>query len=174
MTSGGREVDVGGEEPNCQNNAQDHPFERSLGLQTLVWWKLLVLTGKKLAFKFSTYMFEYGLLSPYVHLESTHVMNAPRPSPCLNFRQSSNSMYYCKRKREIKTGGLGTRLTQIPPQCYLGQYQLVYQECILWASKCFVIVAFPNHLMLLHKQCLHHTGPLGDTRARSGSSWRAS
>ena len=29
MTSGGREVDVGGEGPNCQNNAQDHPFERS-------------------------------------------------------------------------------------------------------------------------------------------------
>ena len=29
MTSGGREVDVGGEEPNCQNNAQDHLFECS-------------------------------------------------------------------------------------------------------------------------------------------------
>ena len=51
------------------------------GPQTLAWWKLLVLTVKKLAFKFTTYIFEYWLLPPYVHLVSTHVMNAPRPSP---------------------------------------------------------------------------------------------
>ena len=49
-------------------------------LQTLAWWKLLVLSGKKLAFKFSTYIFEYRPLPPYVHLASTHVMNASRPS----------------------------------------------------------------------------------------------
>ena len=29
MMSGGREVDVGEEGPNCQNNAHDHPFECS-------------------------------------------------------------------------------------------------------------------------------------------------
>ena len=48
--------------PNCQNNAQDHLFEHSItffGLQTLVWWKVLILTGKKLAFKFNTYISEY-------------------------------------------------------------------------------------------------------------------
>ena len=27
MTSGGHEVDIGGEGPNCQNYTQDHPFE---------------------------------------------------------------------------------------------------------------------------------------------------
>ena len=68
------------------------------GLQTLAWWKLLVLTGKKLALKFSAYVFEYRPLPPYVHLMSTHVMNAPRPS------QSSAPMYYCERKRKVKTG----------------------------------------------------------------------
>ena len=51
---------------------------------------------------------------------------------------------------------------------YLGQYQLVFTRNVVWASaslKCLVIVASPKHtgtrLMLLHKQCLHHTGPLG-------------
>ena len=29
MTSGTREVDVGGEGPNCRNNALDHQFEHS-------------------------------------------------------------------------------------------------------------------------------------------------
>ena len=29
MMSGGREVDVGGEGPNCLNTVQDHLFERS-------------------------------------------------------------------------------------------------------------------------------------------------
>ena len=39
------------------------------------------MTGKKLTFKFRTYTFECWPLPPYVHLASTHVMNAPRPSP---------------------------------------------------------------------------------------------
>ena len=34
-----------------------------------------------LASKFSAYIFEYWPLPPYVHLTSTHVMNAPKPSP---------------------------------------------------------------------------------------------
>ena len=40
MTSGGCEVDVrgrggeGGEGPNCQNNALDHPFERIIVLDS--------------------------------------------------------------------------------------------------------------------------------------------
>ena len=49
MTLGGREIDVGGEGSNYQNNTLDHPFKHSIS-------KLLILTGKKLAFKFSTYM----------------------------------------------------------------------------------------------------------------------
>ena len=36
----------------------------SIGVQTLAWSKLLVLTGKKLAFKFSTYIFQYQPLPP--------------------------------------------------------------------------------------------------------------
>ena len=42
--------------------------------------KLLVLTNKKLAFKFNTYIFEYRSLPTYKKCTSTHVMNAPRPS----------------------------------------------------------------------------------------------
>jgi len=34
MTSGGREVDMGGKGSNCQNNALDHPFERSNAVLT--------------------------------------------------------------------------------------------------------------------------------------------
>ena len=80
MTSGEHEMDIGGERPNCQNNAQDHPFERS----TAFWTSdlsVMETTGKKLPCKFSTYIFEYQPLPPYVHLTSIHVMNAPRPSP---------------------------------------------------------------------------------------------
>ena len=39
------------------------------------------MSGKKLAFKFSTYIFGYRPLPPYIHLAFTHVMDAPRPSP---------------------------------------------------------------------------------------------
>ena len=81
---GGREVDVGGEGPNCLNTVQDHLFERStMSLDSRPLqdaWKLLVLTGKKLAFKFNTWIL---VPPPYVHLASTHMMNAPRPSPFL-------------------------------------------------------------------------------------------
>ena len=53
----------------------------SFALQTLVRMKLLVTTGKKLTFKFTTiYIFEYWPLPTYIHLMSTHVMNAPRTS----------------------------------------------------------------------------------------------
>ena len=81
MTSGGRE-DVGGEGPNCQNNAQDHPFECSTAFSSSRPKRDgNYLTGKKLAFKFNTYIFEYWPLPPYIHLASTHVMNTPGPSP---------------------------------------------------------------------------------------------
>ena len=43
-----------------QNNALDHSFKalpRSSGLQVLVWLKLLLSTGKKLAFQLSVYIF---------------------------------------------------------------------------------------------------------------------
>ena len=67
--------------------------------------RLLVL--KKLAFKFSTYTFKYQPLPPFVPLESTHVMNTPKPSsifttglplPCIISLEGYN--------RE----GLGTRI----------------------------------------------------------------
>ena len=74
--------------------------------------EVLVLSGKKLAFKFSTYIFEYRLLPPYVHLASTHVMNAPRPSPC--FCRPSALMYYCERKRKVKRGRPGTEAIPLP------------------------------------------------------------
>ena len=46
----------------------------------LVWSQLLVLAGKKLTSELTSYIFKYWPLPPYVHLASTHVMNAPRPS----------------------------------------------------------------------------------------------
>ena len=87
----GCQVDVrwtweGGEEGggNWQNNALDHSFEhvlyRSIGVQTLAWSKLLVLTGKKLAFKFST----------------THIwISAPPPlsPPCIHSRDECSQAF---------------------------------------------------------------------------------
>ena len=66
--------------------------------------KLLLL--KKLAFKSSTYIFKYQPLPPFVPLESTHMMNTPRPSsiftglpfPCIILLEGYN--------RE----GLGTKI----------------------------------------------------------------
>ena len=54
-------MDVEGS-PNYKNNALDHVFGHSTcssGLQMLARPKLLVLTGKKLAFELSGYTFEY-------------------------------------------------------------------------------------------------------------------
>ena len=109
MTSGGREIEVGGGS-NCQNNVQDHPFECS----TEFWAPDLSvietthLDRQETHFQVCTYIFEYRPLPPYVHLMSTHVMNAPRPSlfftdllPCIivNTDEGKNG------------GGLGMRLT---------------------------------------------------------------
>ena len=82
MTSGGCEVDIGGEGPTAKTTHRTvRALYRIFELQTLAWWKLLVLTSKKLAFKFSTYIFEYWPFPPYLQLTSTHVMNAARSSP---------------------------------------------------------------------------------------------
>ena len=75
---------MGGRGFNCQNNALDYPFERSTEALNSSS-KLLILFGKKHAFKFSMYIFEYQPpppppSPPYVYLASTHVINAPRPS----------------------------------------------------------------------------------------------
>ena len=79
MTSGGCEVDMGGggvggrvQLPKQHTRLSVRVLYRSFELQTLASSKLLVLIGKKHAFKFSMYIFECLLVS-------TH-MNAPRPS----------------------------------------------------------------------------------------------
>ena len=103
MTSGGREVDGGGgaKLPKQYTGSSVRVLYCSFGLQMLAWSKLLILTGKKLAFKFSAYIFEYQPLPPYVRLTSTHVMNAPR---LLVFCQSFAPVYYSERKRKVKMG----------------------------------------------------------------------
>ena len=63
-----------------QSSSGTNEHNCSFELQTLAWLTPLFLTAKKLAFKFSLYVFEYRPLPPYIHLASTHVMNAPRPS----------------------------------------------------------------------------------------------
>ena len=80
-TQGGRREGGGAQLPKQRTGPSVQALYRVFRLQTLAWWKLLVLNGKKLAFKFATYIFEYQPLPPYVYLTSTHVMNAPRPSP---------------------------------------------------------------------------------------------
>ena len=66
MTSGGREVDGGGgaKLPKQYTGSSVQVLYCSFGLQMLAWSKLLILTGKKLAFKFSAYIFEYWPLPP--------------------------------------------------------------------------------------------------------------
>ena len=74
------------------------------GLQTLVWLRLLVLKGKKLAFNLITYL-NVGP-SPPISTSRPHVINAPRPS--LLFRWSHVLL---RMQTEGKNGGgLGTRL----------------------------------------------------------------
>ena len=88
---------------HCQNDTLDHPFERSiavLAVQMLAWSKLLILASRKLTVKFSTYVFVYRPLPLYVHLASTHVINAPRHS---FFAGLPTPVYYCECKRKLKT-----------------------------------------------------------------------
>ena len=73
-------MDVGVEGPNCQNNTQDHPFERSTAFlysrpELLSNFHInscvTSLTHKKLAFEFSMYIFEYeGTCPPALPLAS--------------------------------------------------------------------------------------------------------
>ena len=74
------------------------------------WRQLLVLTGKKLTFKFSTYIFEYRPLPPTSTLVSTYVMNAPRPS---RFLPVFHVLLWMETEGK-NGGGLGTRLNIIP------------------------------------------------------------
>ena len=53
----------------------------SFGLQISVWLKLLVLTSKNLVSSIVLYLFKYRPLLTYIHLTSTYMMNAPKPSP---------------------------------------------------------------------------------------------
>ena len=68
--------------------------------------KLLIFTGKKLTFEFSSYI---SALPPYIHLTSTHV-NKPKAFSDLIFHRSSASVCYteCKlknKKKEKNRGG---------------------------------------------------------------------
>ena len=82
MTAGGCEVDMGGGQlPKQRTRLSVRVLYRSFELQTLPSSKLIILIGKKHAFKFSTYIFEYQAPPPRMsYLASTHVMNALRPS----------------------------------------------------------------------------------------------
>ena len=107
MTLGGHKMDIEGEGPN------------------LALLKLLVLTGKKLAFKFSTCIFEDRSLPTYNHCTSTHVMNAPRPS--LFF---AGYPLLCIIVMEGKNGGgLGTRL--LLPKMWYSIPVATIQTCTL-------------------------------------------
>ena len=70
MTSGGRQVDVvvgGGQLPMQRTGSSVRVLYHSFGLQTSAWSKLLVLTGKKLAFKFSTLLIILSITPPPPH-----------------------------------------------------------------------------------------------------------
>ena len=74
----------------------DLPF--AFTIQTLAWWKLLILTGKKLAFKFSKYMGPSPLRPP--HIYSHDECSQAFPIFCRSF----TPMYYCEHKRKVKMG----------------------------------------------------------------------
>ena len=80
MTSSGCEMDVGGRGPTA-NTMQMTIRSSALPRFGPPDISMMESTCKKLAFKFST----YRPLPPYVHLVSTHVMNAPGPSPFFFF-----------------------------------------------------------------------------------------
>ena len=86
VTQGGCERG-GAQLPEQCTGSSIRALYRSLGLHTLAWLKLPVLdlTGRKLTFKFSTYVFECRSLPPYVHLVSTPV-------------------YYSEHKQKVKMG----------------------------------------------------------------------
>ena len=100
------EVDIGEggvQLPNLCTGSSVQVLYHVFGLQILAWWKQLILTGKKLAFKFSTWI---SAPPPYVHLASTHVMNASWPSRIFTDLLIPYIIMNANRSR----GGLGTRL----------------------------------------------------------------
>ena len=106
MTSGGHDRGGGAQLPRQRTGPSVRALYRIFELQTLAWWKLLVLTSKKLAFKFSMYIFEYRPLSPYVHLASNSRDECSQAFPV--FHQSSAPVW---TQTEGKNGGgLGMRL----------------------------------------------------------------
>ena len=105
----GRHGREGVQLPKQHTGSSVQMLYHSFGLQTLAWMKLLVTTGKKLTFKFSTYIFEYWPLPTYIHLVSTHVMNAPRPSLFFAAFRSHILLWIQKVKTR---GGLGMRLVR--------------------------------------------------------------
>ena len=60
-----------GRRPKWRTGPSVWVLYRVFRLHTLALLKLLVLTSKKLAFKFSTYVFEYWSLPTYIHCAST-------------------------------------------------------------------------------------------------------
>ena len=115
-----RQVDVrwtwggGAQLPKLCTGSSVQALYRIFGLQTLAWWKLLVLNGKKLPFKFSMNIFEYRPLPPYIHLTSTHVMNAPRPSPFFTGLPLP-CIIVNANERKNRTGKEATLYTPSPP-----------------------------------------------------------
>ena len=102
MTSGGCEVDMGGKVqlPKQRTRLSVQALYRSFELQTLASSKLLVLIGKKHAFKFSTYIFEYQPPPPAVRLPRVH----SRDECSEAFPVFHCHVYHCECKRKVKTG----------------------------------------------------------------------
>ena len=74
------------------------PIPKLAQISELAIW---LLSNYIITSKYTITSVVYWPLPNYVHLASTHVMNALLR---FNFRRSSDSVYYCERKREIKTG----------------------------------------------------------------------
>ena len=106
LTRGGH-WEGGAQVPEQHTSLSVQALCRSFGLTTLVWLKLLILTSKKLAFKFSSYVFEYQPFLPYIHLASLVWYLLPG-LPC--FRQSSAFLYLWTQMEGKNEGGLETGL----------------------------------------------------------------
>ena len=79
----------GGAQLPKKKNALDHPFKCSIAVLEAQSKLLILMVGSSIS---STYIFECQPLPPLSM--STHVMNAPKPSPF--FCWSSTPMYYCE------------------------------------------------------------------------------
>ena len=142
MRSGGCEVDVRRRGPTTET--LDHPFKcftAAMDLETLAWLKLLIFTGKELAFEFICYVFEYwSLLSTSTLRPLMWWMRPGLPRFFFFALFRFHVLYWMQTEEQKKNrGGLETRLNPtIKPSTEVGAAALGNYMCsVLWSLPIF-------------------------------------